>query len=125
MTFPSAEAGYGQIRRQTSSPVSAESQLLLQIAADLEACDRSSVEGYKVLAKAVKKNTDLWTAFVADIAIPENPLPAELKDGIVKLAAFSIAYGVRVLSNSADPAPLANVNRTVAAGLREQQQVAA
>lgn len=124
MSF-SPEAGYGQVRQQTASPRSVEQKLLLQIASDLETCDPKTVDGYKALAVAINKNTDLWTVFATDLASPENQFPDELKQSLVKLAAFALAHGAKVLKGDESVAPLVNVNRAVASGLRQSAQEAA
>lgn len=120
-----AEAGYGQVRQQTADPRSVEQQLLLQIATDLETADQKSVEGYKAFATNVKRNMDLWMAFATDVSNPDNPLPQELKEGIVKITAFVISQTPQVLKGDADVTPLITVNRNIAAGLRNAQKAAA
>lgn len=122
---PSAESGYAQVKRQMQSPRATEYQILMNLASEIECSDPKTLDGYKRLAAAVKKNTDLWTIFVTDLSKPENPLPTELKDGLIKLAAFSIAHGSKVLGGKADKEALVNVNRSVAEGLREAAQAAA
>lgn len=112
-----AENGYGQVRRQTASPRSIEQQLLRIIAAEIEAADPETPEGYRALATAITRNNDLWTAFATDLASRDNPIDPELKGNLLKLAAFSLSFAMKVLRGEEDRMQLVDINRTVAGGL--------
>ena len=119
-----AEHGYSQTARQTANPRTIEQRVLMSIASDIEAPDPSTPQGYKQLAIALRRNTELWTAFASDIANPENTCTPELKAEIIKLADFSIRHGILVLRGEADRSVLVNINRTVAGGLSAAAQAA-
>ncbi|MEM9421423.1 MAG: flagellar biosynthesis regulator FlaF [Pseudomonadota bacterium] len=114
-----AEQGYGQVRRETATPRTVEHKVLMSIAGELETADPSTPHGYRMLAQAIHRNTELWTAFAADLSSEANPLGAELKAGLISLANFSINHGLKVLHREADVQALINVNRTVAAGIAQ------
>ncbi len=114
-----AEQGYGQVRRETATPRTVEHKVLMSIAAEIEAADPSTPDGYRALGIAIHRNTELWTAFAADLSSTTNPLDDQLKAGLISLANFSIKHGLDVLSGGADRTSLVNINRTVAAGLAQ------
>jgi flagellar protein FlaF len=60
--------------------------------------------------------------FVSSVTKDDNPLPKEIKEGIANLGLFIFNHTLEV---QARPAPekltsLININREIAAGLREQ-----
>lgn len=119
-----AEAGYGQVRKQTADPRKIERHVLLTIASDMEAADPSNLDGYQALARALERNTQLWTAFIMDLANAENDMDKVLKAELAKLARFSIVHARRVLNGEGDVTPLVSVNRTIAAGLKPVAEAA-
>jgi flagellar protein FlaF len=124
MTY-SAQNGYSQIRRETASPRQVEYQVLTQIAAELETADPKSPAGYRMLAAAVQRNTELWSTLAADLMDTSNACDASLKVNLLNIANFAIQHGAAVLRGEADQGPLADINRTVAAGLKPVGQKAA
>lgn len=112
-----AEAGYGQVRRETITPERVEQKLLLSIAADIESASLDSPQGYQRMAYALQRNTELWTTFASDLMHAENQYPADLKTSLLKLAAYSITAAPKVLSGEEDRETLCAINRNLAKGL--------
>jgi len=76
------------------------------------------------MTNAVRINWRLWTIFQAELTEPTNPLPREIRQNLLSLAAFIDKQSMAVL---ADPKPelldvLININRQIAAGLSESAQ---
>lgn len=76
------------------------------------------------ITNAVRINWRLWTIFQAELTEPTNPLPREIRQNLLSLAAFIDKQSMAVL---ADPKPdfldvLININRQIAAGLSESAQ---
>ncbi|MEM6650604.1 MAG: flagellar biosynthesis regulator FlaF [Pseudomonadota bacterium] len=123
--FPNPEAGYGQIRRDTASPRQVEYRVLTSIAAEIEAADPATPQGYRELALALQRNKQLWEALAVDLSNPDNPLDDSLKANLIGLAGYSVKTGQAVLQGEEDRLVLVNINRTVAAGLKPATEVAA
>jgi flagellar protein FlaF len=72
------------------------------------------------LEEALNYNQRVWTFFQAELSMPDNPLPDEIKSNLLSLSYFVDRRSFEVL---AYPAPekldvLININLNVAAGLR-------
>jgi flagellar protein FlaF len=116
----SAAQAYGTVARQVASPRELEATLLLKAASRLQAVqdgwDRTKPE----LDDALRYNRKLWTIFVTSITSPDHPLPPEVRQNVANLGFFVLNQTISIL---ADPqpgrlAPLININRELAAGLR-------
>ncbi|WP_051882074.1 flagellar biosynthesis regulator FlaF [Parvularcula oceani] len=123
--YSSAEQGYAHMRRQTSSPRAIERSVLTRAASDLAAADPDTLEGYKALAEAVRRNTKIWSAMATDLASSANGLPDDLRGQLLSLAVFAEKHGRKVLSGQGDRQVLININRAVAKGLEAAAQEAA
>ncbi|WOI52681.1 flagellar biosynthesis regulator FlaF [Parvularcula sp. LCG005] len=119
-----AEAGYGQVRRQTAEPRQIEYQILTKIASDLEAAAAQRDKLFPQLMNALQRNTALWTAFATDLMSKDNQCTDEVKARMIGLAKFSIRHAQAVMAGNGDVSPLIEVNRTVAAGLRQAAEAA-
>ncbi|WP_084648128.1 flagellar biosynthesis regulator FlaF [Paracoccus sp. J39] len=70
------------------------------------------------MIEAIYANNQLWTALAADLAHPENGLPAETKAGLLSLAIFSLKQGRRVVEERLSAISLVEINLRVMKGLR-------
>jgi flagellar protein FlaF len=70
--------------------------------------------------KALRFNHLLWTIIQADIVEPENKLPPEIKANIMSLSIFVDKQTAKALRSrdAADLESLININKNLAAGLR-------
>ena len=80
----------------------------------------SSPDRNALLDEALKYNQRVWTFFQAEVSMPENPLPPEIKQNILTLSVF---VDRRIFDVMAYPEVgkldiLININRNLAAGLR-------
>lgn len=76
------------------------------------------------ISNAVRINWRLWTIFQAELIEPTNPMPREIRQNLLSLAAFIDKQSMSLLG---DPKPegldvLININRQIAAGLSESAQ---
>lgn len=113
-----AQTGYTQMRKASASPRQIEAELLTAIASSLEVAADPENGSYTALANAIHRNAQLWTALLADLAMPENSLDDQLKAQLISLGAFSMRHGNKVLSKEEGCEPLIRINRSIAAGLR-------
>ena len=108
---------YAAAQRATLEGRALEREVLLRIAARIEAADTGAPGGVAMLARALDDNRRLWEAFALDLAQPANPYPDSLKAGLISLAAFVTRHTPAVLAGETGADALAEINRNVAAGL--------
>jgi flagellar protein FlaF len=116
----SAAHAYGKVAKETSSPRELEASLLLKAAARLQAVRDGWDEKNGELADALLYNRKLWSIFLTSVTRPENPLPDVIRQNVANLGLFVMN---QTISLTAEPrpeklAPLININRQLAAGLR-------
>jgi flagellar protein FlaF len=121
-----AAKAYARVAQATQSPRELEANVLIKAASRLQAI-RDDWDGRRAeLYDALTFNRKLWTILVTSATDAENPLPQAIKDNIATLALFIFN---RTMAVTAEPtpdklAPLININREVAAGLRGMPQQA-
>ncbi|MBP1182373.1 flagellar biosynthesis regulator FlaF [Methylobacterium sp. PvR107] len=116
-----AANAYARTARSALTPREAESALLLKAAQQLISAGRELPAGEtKPLNEALSFNQRVWTLLSSEATADENPLPADVKQGVARLGAF-------VLRNCVDtmiaPTPekiatLVSINNQIAAGLQ-------
>jgi flagellar protein FlaF len=75
--------------------------------------------------KALHKNQQLWSLLIKDVMKKDNRLPEPLKEQIINLGLWAMAYSVRAMGWDLPLNPLIEVNRNMIAGLRRQMQFTA
>jgi flagellar biosynthesis activator protein FlaF len=126
--YPTAFKAYENVNRSTMSGRDIEAEVLTKAALKLKGCQEHWEEigrGPK-LHDALKHNQRIWTIFQAELEKPDNPLPLELRDSLLRLSVF---IDKRTLETLAYPAPekltiLIDINHNIAAGLRTRPQTA-
>jgi flagellar protein FlaF len=103
-----------------------EASLLIRAAAQLQAVVDSWEERQHELGDALTYNRRLWTILATAATEAENPLPAKVKEDLALLAAFIFkrTIDLQVEPSSDKIGPLININRNIAAGLREPSRAA-
>jgi flagellar protein FlaF len=94
---------------------------LAEIRGDWDAEDRDDR-----LFAALKRNQRLWTFFQGELTNPEHPMPANVRQNLLNLSLF---VDKRTFELMAEPAPeklniLIDINKNIAAGLRENSAAA-
>ncbi len=120
-----AGAKYQQTMLSTSSPRAIESEALSRISAELSRTYGKREENYPAYVTALSRNLALWTQFAADVSSPGNPLPDEIRAGVIRLAAFVRADTFRLQRSRSESgiAALLEINVNVAAGLRQSHKM--
>lgn len=72
-------------------------------------------------AQALHKTHMLWSLLIADLALPGNALPPELKGRLVSLGLWAQREAAARLEDAAPLAPLIELHRDMIAGLEAQQ----
>jgi flagellar protein FlaF len=73
--------------------------------------------GGRSLIDACYLNCQLWTTLQADLALPDNALPLDLKARLISLSLWVQRYTPRVMQGTASLDPLIAVNRNILEGL--------
>ncbi len=72
--------------------------------------------------KALHKNQQLWSLLVKDVMHADNLLSPSVKQEIIRLGMWAMAYSVRAMGSNLTLAPLIQVNRNMIEGLRLQMK---
>ena len=119
---------YKKVEQETVSGSEVEAAVLIKAANKLQECQEEwNQEGYESkLDESLKFNQLIWSIFQSELAAEDNPLPKDLRLNLLRLSAF---IDGRSLDTMAYPAVekltiLININRNIAAGLREHPQAA-
>lgn len=119
---------YKKVEQETLSGAEVEAAVLIKAADKLEDCQKNwdDAEREAKLDESLKFNQLIWSIFQSELAAEDNPLPKDLRVNLLRLSSF---IDGRSLDTMAYPASekltiLININRNIAAGLREQPKAA-
>jgi flagellar protein FlaF len=117
-----AALAYRQVGAQTLSPRLLEANLLSRAAGQMQRIRDDWETNRMELISALMFNRKLWTVFLGSVTGEGSELPNALRENIANLGIFVMKRTLEVL---AEPAPnkltvLININRELAAGLRER-----
>lgn len=116
-----AANAYARTSRSALTPREAESAVLLKAAQQLIGASQGIADGdTKRLNDALSFNQRVWTILAAEATADENPLPADIKQGIGNLGVFVLRSCVDTMI---EPTPekiatLVGINNEIAAGLQ-------
>jgi len=118
----SAAFAYKTVGAQTVSPRVLEANLLSSAAGKLQRCRDDWDNTRHELTTALLFNRKLWTVFLGSVTGEESQLPKPLKENIANLGIFVMKQTMNVLSEpeARKLTVLININREIAAGLRER-----
>ncbi len=118
----SAAFAYKQVGAQTVSPRVLEANLLSRAAGQLQRCRDDWDNTRHELTSALLFNRKLWTVFLGSVTGEESQLPKALRENIANLGIFVMKQTLNVLSEpeARKLTVLININREIAAGLRER-----
>lgn len=120
-------AFYRSTQLSTISPLSLEHMAFARVTAGLERCaaeqaaqSRDAPEELRRhirLSQAVHANLRLWLTLAEDLARPQNLLPAELRQALLRLAAITQRHSRAVMAGKGQLRLLIDINRSIMAGL--------
>jgi len=118
----SAAFAYKTVGAQTVSPRVLEANLLSSAAGKLQRCRDDWDNTRHELTSALLFNRKLWTVFVGSVTGEQSQLPKALRENIANLGLFVMKHTLTVLSEpeARRLTVLININRELAAGLRER-----
>jgi flagellar protein FlaF len=116
-----AANAYARTSRSALTPREAESAVLLKAAQQLIGASHGLAAGdTKRLNEALSFNQRVWTILASEATADENPLPADIKQGIGNLGVFVLRSCVDTMIGPT-PEKIANlvqINNEIAAGLQ-------
>ncbi len=113
-----AREAYKQTITETEEPREIERKVFLQVTGELERASREEKFPLSETAlNALNRNQKLWGELMFDCAYKENPLPDQLKAGIISLGMFVDRHTPNVISGEKSIAPLLEINRNIIRGL--------
>lgn len=120
MFAQSANAGamYARPESPQKTPRALEYELLARVTQALSTAWIARKENYGGLMTALNDNLRLWATLAADVAEPDNGLPAALRAQLFYLYEFSAQHSRAVRDNAASVEVLIDINTAVMRGLR-------
>lgn len=116
-----ARDAYKQTITETEEPREIERKVFVQITGELERAARENTFPLSGTAlDALSRNQKLWGELMFDCAYKDNPLPDQLKAGIISLALFVDRHTPHVISGEKTMEPLLEINRNIIKGLSGQ-----
>jgi flagellar biosynthesis repressor protein FlbT len=114
-----ASKAYTKTAKEIASPRELEANLLLNAAAKLQSVHDSWKDKPVGLNDALMYNRRLWTVFIDALVRPDNKLPAQIRENLVKIGAFVMGETFSLMTQ---PQPkhlktIIKINRRIAAGL--------
>jgi flagellar protein FlaF len=107
-------AAYRQRQEAAEQPRALERRAFLVVIGKLV---EAKEQGGRALIDACFLNHQLWSVLLADLALPQNALPDDLKARLISLALWVQRYTPGVMQGTASPDPLIAVNRNILDGL--------
>lgn len=116
-----AQRAYKQADAPTRSIRQLEYDVVARITHELHAASAKAKTDFPRLAKALHKNSQLWTILAADVARKGNELPKELRARIMFLSEFTRRHTAQVLASEATATPLVEINTAILRGLNTRE----
>ncbi|MEL7203011.1 MAG: flagellar biosynthesis regulator FlaF [Pseudomonadota bacterium] len=113
-----AQDGYRNNAIYTKSPRDVEYEAFAKISHRLRSAAQRRTADFPSYVSALYENNRLWTTLAADLSVPENGLPKELKARLFWLAEFTNTETQKLLKNEGDVSVLIEINAAVLQGLR-------
>ena len=125
--YQNASATYQAVERETVPGRETEARVLTEAAFKLQACQKNwdSEDIESKLSEALRYNQKIWSIFQAELTREDNPLPEQLQKDLLRLSGF---VDKRIFEIIASPSPekldaVVNINRNIAAGLRQSPSI--
>jgi flagellar protein FlaF len=115
-----ARRAYANAAAPTRTPRNTEYTVLARITHRMRDAADAGPQAFPQLADALHDNRRLWTIFATDVVDVGNGLPEDLRARILYLAQFTLQHTSKVLSRTASPAALIEINASILAGLRAE-----
>lgn len=115
-----AHAAYSRPEAPHRTQRDLEYDLLARATKALSRAAEQRNENFPALVAALEENQRLWSTLAADVAEPENGLPARLRAQLFYLYEFTSQHSAAVRDHQASINVLIDINTAVMRGLRGQ-----
>lgn len=115
-----ARSGYGGPDATLRPMRTIEYDVLAQVTRDLAVGWPKRKEDFPALVAALNRNLEFWTTLAADVASPNNGLPASLRAQIFYLYEFTAHQSQILMRKEGSIDALIDINSAVMRGLRGQ-----
>jgi flagellar protein FlaF len=126
--YQTALRAYETVNRSTMNGREVEAAALAKAASKLKECRSGWDQPDRAarMERALKFNQRVWCILQAELARPENPLPAEIKGNLLRLSAFVDKRSFEILAypERGKLDMLIEINENIAAGLRSRPAAA-
>ena len=120
--YQAALKTYENVNKTTVSGREVEAAVLVKAALKLRECQTGwdATDRDARLQGALKFNQRVWSIFQAELTKPENPLPAKIKNDLLRLSMFidKRIFEVMAFPTREKLTILIDINHNIAAGLR-------
>lgn len=113
-----AQRAYRKTFESVATPRSLEFQVMARITHRIKKAVQT--RDRQALIEAMHDNRVLWNTLAADVALPGNALPDELRALILYLAEFTTHQTRKVLRKEDNAVPLLEVNAAILGGLQTE-----
>jgi flagellar protein FlaF len=113
-----AQRAYNKTFESVATPRSIEFQVMARITHRIKNAMQS--RDRRALIEALHDNRILWNTLAADVAMPKNALPDDLRARILYLAEFTTHQTRKVLNKEDTAVPLLEVNAAILGGLQSE-----
>ncbi len=113
-----ARSAYARPEAPARTPRGIEYDLLARITQRMSAAWVRKTEDFPGFVDALAANLRLWSTLAADVAGPQNGLPAPLRAQLFYLYQFTTEHSRAVLEGRASVEVLVDINTAVMRGLR-------
>lgn len=115
-----AKTAYATPGQPTRTARGTEYELFARTTHRLKQAGLDANGNFPMLARALYENRRLWTALAADVALPTNGLPEQLRAQLFYLNEFTQAHSRKVLAGEASAEVLIDINTAIMRGLRRE-----
>lgn len=114
----SGPSAYKQTIRETETPRDLERRVISQITRELEKLPPAPTPSLSHDDRdALARNQRMWGFLMFDVIEADNPLPDQLKAGIISLALFVDQHTPEVIAGRKTAEALVSINRNVMSGM--------
>lgn len=113
-----AQTAYASPAAPSRTTRAVEYDLFAQVTRRLKSTLQGAQNDFSALAAALHENRQLWATLAADVADPDNGLPASLRARLFYLYEFTDHHSRKVLAGEATAVSLIEINTAVMRGLR-------
>lgn len=115
-----AKTAYSSAAQPVRTPRDTEYEVFARVTRRMKLA--TAANDFSSLANAIHENRTLWKRLGADVSLPENGLPQDLRARILYLAEFTRQHSGKILQGLATVDILVEINTAIMRGLRREAE---